>query len=146
MAQLGKATTVKKTFNRTTEVSTEINASPSTIWELLTNARDMPRWNSTVISIEGEIAVGEKIGLKVHLDPERTFKIKVKEMIPNKSMVWGDALGKRTYKLEAKGEKTIFTMHEKIGGLMYPLFAKKIPSFDEAFETYAADLKKEAEQ
>ena len=112
---------------------------------MLTNASDFSRWNSTVISIEGNINQGEKIKLKSTLDPSRTFKLKVKEMIPNQKMVWGDAMGKRTYTLEQKGNSTIFSMTEKIGGLMFPLFAKKIPPFDESFEQFTADLKKEAE-
>ena len=36
-------------------------------------------------------------------------------------------------------------MSEKIGGPIFPLFSKYIPSFDNAFEQFAADLKKEAE-
>ena len=60
-AQSGKASTIKKTFSRETSVSIDIQADPAIIWALLTNASDYPRWNSTVISIEGEIAEGEKI-------------------------------------------------------------------------------------
>lgn len=36
-------------------------------------------------------------------------------------------------------------MNEKIGGPMFPLFAKMIPPFDQAFEQFANDLKNEAE-
>jgi hypothetical protein len=36
-------------------------------------------------------------------------------------------------------------MHEKIGGPIFPLFALMIPPFDEAFDRFAADLKKKAE-
>jgi hypothetical protein len=36
-------------------------------------------------------------------------------------------------------------MTEKIGGPIFPLFARMIPSFDQSFEQYAKDLKKEAE-
>src|ERR1700761_4803215 len=79
MAQNGKAATEKTTFHRTTSVSTDINADPAIIWKLLTTAADYPRWNSTVISIDGTIAEGEKIRLKSMLDPKRTFKLKVKE-------------------------------------------------------------------
>jgi uncharacterized protein YndB with AHSA1/START domain len=145
MGQNGKATTVKKTFSRTTSVRTSINADPSIVWALLTNASDFPRWNSTVISIEGEIQEGEKIKLKSTLDPSRTFKLKVKEMVTDQKLSWGDALGKRTYILEKSENGVIFTMTEKIGGFMFPLFANKIPSFDQSFEQFAADLKKEAE-
>ena len=61
--QDGKATTIKKTFNRQTTVSITINADASIIWSLLTNAADFARWNSTILSIEGEIKLKEKIGL-----------------------------------------------------------------------------------
>lgn len=145
MAQNGKATTVKKTFNRTTTVSTQINADASIVWALLTNASDFSRWNSTIVSIEGKIQEGEKIKLKSTLDPSRTFKLKVKEMVAEQKLVWGDAMGKRTYVLQKSKEGTTFSMTEKIGGFMFPLFANKIPSFDESFEQFAADLKKEAE-
>ncbi len=145
-AQDGKATTIKKTFSRATSVSINIKADASIIWALLTNAEDFPRWNSTITSIEGNIKEGEKIKLKVKLDEKRTFKIKIKEMNPEKSMVWGDSQGKRTFTLDKQNDGSVqFTMHEKMGGLMFPLYAKLIPPFDEAFETYAADLKREAE-
>ena len=146
MANSGKAKTVKAFFSRETTVNTEINADASTIWGLLTNASDFSRWNSTVISIDGKIKTREKIKLKTTLDPKRTFKLKVKEVIPETKLVWGDAMGQRTYTLaEVSANKTLFTMTEKIGGLMFPLFASKIPSFDESFEQFAADLKKESE-
>ncbi len=37
-------------------------------------------------------------------------------------------------------------MTEKIGGPLFPLFAKMIPSFNDAFDAYARDLKTEAEK
>lgn len=145
MAQSGKATTIKNTFNRTTTVSNTIDADVSIVWALLSNASDFSRWNSTIVSIEGEVQKGEKIKLKSTLDPNRTFKLKVKEMIPDQKLVWGDAMGKRIYTMEKSANGTLFSMTERIGGLMFPLFANKIPSFDESFEQFAADLKKEAE-
>jgi uncharacterized protein YndB with AHSA1/START domain len=145
-AQNNKATTIRKTFSRTTSVSINIQADPSIVWALLTNASDYKRWNSTIVSIEGEIAAGEKIRLKSTLDPKRTFKLKVKKLEAEKSLVWGDAMGKRTYTLMPNGKGSVnFSMIEKIGGPIFPLFASKIPSFDASFDQFAADLKKEAE-
>ncbi len=177
MAQNGKATTEKKTFSRETAVSTTIKADPAIIWKLLTNAADFPRWNSTVISIDGNdleiqvkqnaicsfiskapcvdvdlmcidgrIAEGEKIKLKSTLDPKRTFKLKVKKMETNKLLEWGDGQGHRVYAITNNGDGTVlFSMNEKIGGFMFPMYAKHIPPFDKSFEQFAADLKKEAE-
>lgn len=140
------AITVKKTFSRETSVSTDIKADPAIVWALLTNASDFPRWNKTVISIEGNIQKGEKIKLKSTLDPKRVFTLKVKEMNPEKRLVWGDAMGQRVYSLEKTNKGFVkFVMSEKIGGPIFPLFAGMIPPFDEAFNQFASDLKKEAE-
>ncbi|MBL0072450.1 MAG: SRPBCC domain-containing protein [Bacteroidetes bacterium] len=142
----GKSVTTKKTFSRETAVSIDIKADRSIIWALLTNANDFPRWNSTVISIDGLIAPGEKIKLKSTLDPKREFKLKIKEFDLENRLVWGDAMGNRVYTIKSIGNTlTNFTMVEKIGGPLFPLFAKMIPSFDKAFEQYATDLKNEAE-
>ena len=142
----GKATTTKKTFSRETSVSTAIYADPAIVWALLTHASDFPRWNSTVTSMKGEIREGGTVELKSILDEKRTFKLRVKEFVPEKRLVWGDAMGNRVYTLDrGEGGGVHFSMTEKIGGPLFPLFAGSIPSFDEVFERYAADLKKEAE-
>lgn len=146
MAQQVRATTIRKTFNRETSVSVNIQADPTILWALLTNASDYTRWNSTITSIEGTIAPGEKIKLKSILDAKRTFTLKVKEFQEDKKLVWGDAQGNRTYRIQDNHNGSVtFTMTEKIGGPLFPLFAKMIPPFDSAFEQFANDLKKEAE-
>ncbi|AEE50181.1 SRPBCC domain-containing protein [Haliscomenobacter hydrossis] len=142
----GKALTTKTTFSRETAVSIEIQADASIVWSLLTNAADFARWNSTVVSIKGDIALGETIQLISTLDPKRTFKLKVREFEADKRLAWGDAMGNRVYTLSKNDQgNTVFSMQEKIGGLMFPLFARFIPPFDASFEQFAADLKKEAE-
>lgn len=50
-----------------------------------------------------------------------------------------------TLSKNADGSLT-FSMSEKIGGLMFPLYAKMIPPFDQSFEQFATDLKNEAEK
>lgn len=144
-SQEGKATTNRTTFSRETSVSTTIIADPAIVWALLTHAADFPRWNSTVTSIKGEIKEGSTIELKSTLDEKRTFKLKIKEFVPEKRLVWGDAQGNRVYSLERRSGGVLFSMTEKIGGSLFPLFAGMIPSFDESFEKFAADLKREAE-
>ncbi len=144
--QEGKAVTTKTVFSRETSISNSISADAGIVWALLTNAADYPRWNSTVVSIKGEIKQGQTIELKSTLDEKRTFKLRVKEFEAEKRLVWGDAQGNRTYSLSKKEAGGVrFSMTEKIGGPLFPLFAGMIPSFDESFEQFAADLKKEAE-
>ena len=146
MAQSGRASTIKKTFSRETSVSIDINADVAIIWALLTNASDYPRWNSTIISIDGDIRNGQKIKLQSTLDPKRTFKLKVKALQPEKRMVWGDGKGEGVFSLSNDKKGFVhFSMKEKIGGILFPMYAKYIPPFDQSFEQFARDLKKEAE-
>ncbi len=144
-SQAGKAFTSKTMFSRETSISVNIEADPSIVWALLTHASDVSRWNSTVVSMKGEIKEGETIELKSTLDEKRVFKLKVKEFVPEKRLVWGDSMGSRVYTLDKITGGILFTMSEKIGGPLFPLFAAMIPSFDESFEQFASDLKKEAE-
>jgi uncharacterized protein YndB with AHSA1/START domain len=143
----GKAKTTRTTFARETSVSVEISASREIIWALLTNAADFPRWNSTIIELTGEIQPGGKLKLRSKLDPKRVFNLRVKSFEPGVVLSWGDAMGTRTFTLNAIGQNRChFTMHEKIGGPLFPLFAGMIPSFDASFDQFALDLKNEAEK
>lgn len=142
--QHGKARTIRKTFSRETTVSIDIKADPLVIWALLTNASDYPRWNPTIISITGNIAAGETIKLVSALDAKRTFKLNHLMRRTNwfGAMPWGE----RVFTLENSANgMVLFTMSEKIGGPIFPLFVKMIPPFDASFEQFAASLKKEAE-
>lgn len=148
----GSATKTKSTFRMDCAVSINIQAPPDRIWKLLTTAGDFPRWNSTVKSIEGKIALGETVKLKATIAPERTFTLKVNEFVPNQRLVWSDGMapmfkGVRTYTLtpQANGS-TDFTMVEVFSGIMLPMIAGSLPDFGPSFEQYAADLKRAAEQ
>lgn len=148
----GKASSLKSMFSRTCTVSINVRAKPEVIWGLLTNAADMSKWNTTIISVEGKIALGEKISLKSISAPERTFNLKIAEFNPPTKLVWGDGAapmfkGVRTYTLAPKGDGTTdITMTEVISGLLLPMIGGSLPDFRPVFEQYASDLKREAEK
>ena len=152
MSAPGKATSSQSTFSRVCSVTTNIHAKPEVIWGLLTNAANMPKWNSTVISVEGRIALGEKIALKSISDSKRTFNLKISEFNPPTKLVWGDGAapmfkGVRTYTLTPKADGTTdFNMTEVITGLLLLMIGGSLPDFKPTFEQYAADLKCEAEK
>ncbi len=132
-------------------VRCEIAAPPERIWAVLTDAQAFPRWNSTVTSLKGKIALGERLELKVPLDPKRTFRPRVTKLEPNRGMEWSDGMapmfkGVRTFSLTPKGSgRTEFEMTEVLRGLMLPMIKGSLPDFGPAFEAYAADLKRAAE-
>lgn len=133
-------------------VSIYINATPDAIWTLLTTAQNFPQWNSTVLHIDGRIALGETIKLKAAIDPKRIFKLKVSEFVPYTKMVWRDGFasmfqGVRTYTLKAQPSgDTLFSMAEVFSGIMLPMIAGSLPDFKPVFEQYARDVKAAAEQ
>ena len=139
------------TFRQDCSVRCDIQATPEQIWSLLTDARRFTAWNSTVTSLEGTIAQGEKLALKVTLDPKRTFTPKVTKLEPGQEMQWSDGFapmfkGVRTFTLTRKGNGvTEFAMAEVFSGLMLPMIRKSLPDFGPAFETFARDLKRAAE-
>ena len=147
VAQVTPASTTRTMFHRVTEVRTVIKASDAVVWALLTNAADYTRWNSGVTSITGRIALDERIVLRSTLDPKRTFTLRVKEFTPNRRLVWGGSQGERVYEITPNVDSTVtFRMSERIGGVMFPLYAGAIPSFDASFDAFAGDLKREAER
>jgi hypothetical protein len=152
MNMTGKAIKSSAAFRMECGVGVNIRASPKTIWELLTNASDFPRWNSTIKSIDGEIALGKKIALRVTIAPDRVFKPKVSELVAEQKMVWSDGAapmfkGVRTFMLTKRDDGTTdFSMDEIFSGIMLPMIKGSLPDFGPPFEQYAADLKSEAEK
>lgn len=142
----------KTTFRQICRVRCAIRATPDTIWSLLTDARRFTTWNTTVTSLEGEIALGSKLALRVKLDPKRTFRPKVTKLEPEKTMEWSDGFapmfrGVRTFTLTPGADGvTEFEMQEAFSGAMLPMIRKTLPDFGPAFETFASDLRRAAEQ
>lgn len=146
-----RAQTTTGTFRQSCSIRCEINAPAETVWALLTDASGFARWNSTVTSIDGEIALGHKLAIKVPIDPKRTFTPKVTRFEAGRAMEWRDGFapmfgGVRTFTVTPKGaDVTEFSMNEEFTGLMLPLIRKSLPDFAPVFETYAADLARAAE-
>ncbi len=147
----GRASKTKSAFRMEYSCGINIQATPSRVWSIMTNAADFPRWNSTVKSVEGKIAAGEKIKLSVKIAPDRVFNLAITEFVPEKRMVWSDGnaifKGVRTYTIAPKGDgSSDFSMAELYTGLMLPMIAGSLPNFIPEFEKYAAALKREAER
>jgi len=149
--QDGKATTARTTFRLAIAVTKSIEAPTTTVWSLLTDLRAQSKWNSTLTSIEGKVALGERVSFKVPEAPRQTFSPKVVAYEEPKSMVWRLnrwplLVGERTYRLTPVAHgSTEFTIHEVFQGLLLPLIAKSLPDFAAMFERTVTDLKAAAE-
>jgi hypothetical protein len=146
-----KASKSASAFRMECGVSLDIRASAPKIWALLSNAKDFPRWNSTVTRLDGEIAVGNQLKLDVPIS-KRTFTPRVTELKAPQRMVWSDGFapmfrGVRTFDLTEKADGTTrFEMREVFSGLMLPMIRGSLPDFGPPFEQFAVDLKREAER
>ena len=147
----GKAVELKASKFLACQVALEIAAPPEKVMATLTRAAEYPRWNSTVTKLEGQIAEGQTIKLVSVLAPKRTFKLKV-SLGPD-TMTWEDGMpfglfrGVRSFRATrtAKGT-TVFAMSEIFSGPMLGMIAGSLPDQRATFETFAQDLKTEAER
>lgn len=130
-----------------------INASPETIWTILTDAAGYPEWDPNADRIEGTIALGEQIKAFTKLSPGRAFPVIVTEFDPPKKMTWVGGMpmglfkGERVFTLEPTGDGAVkFTVREVFSGLLLPIFGRTVPDLDPVFAEFAAGLKSRAEK
>jgi uncharacterized protein YndB with AHSA1/START domain len=147
----GKATTTRMGFRLAIAATRSIDAPITTVWSLLTDLLAQSQWNSTLTSIEGKIALGERVSFQVPEAPGQTFSPRVVAFDEPKSMVWRLnrwplLVSNRTYRLTPGPRgSTEITIDEVFYGLLLPLIAKSLPDFGAMFERTTADLKAAAE-
>jgi hypothetical protein len=136
----------------TYSVKKTIAAPAQTVWELPTNSASYPEWNSTVVSLDGDIAEGNRIKLVSKVNPKRSFKLTVSEVDEPRHMVWSDGMplglfrGVRTFNLvPLEDGSTVFEMTEVFSGLLEPLISKSIPDMSDSFDEFGESLKRAAE-
>ncbi len=132
--------------------TTTIDASPESIWTILTDAPGYPRWEPNVDRIEGHIGLGEKITAYTKLSPGRAFPVTVTEFVPGQKMTWSGGMplglfkGERTFTIEPQGNGRVeFTVREVFSGPLLPLIGRSLPDLNVAFEQFVTGLKQQAE-
>ena len=146
-----KITQTRSIFSLTCRVENSIDARPERIWNLLTDAKDFARWNSTVAGIDGRITEGERI--RIHVPgSSRTPTLRISGVVPPTRMTWTGGIvpimrAVRVFELTSRnGDSTLFTMEERLSGLLLPLVRRSLPDFGPIFGIFASDLKREAER
>lgn len=130
-------------------IAAKINAPAEVVWGLLTDAPQYTSWNTTIVKLEGKVALDQSIQLVAKVAPERTFGLKVTTFEAPQRMVWEDGngmfLGVRTFTLRKDGDGVIFTMSETFSGAMLGMIEDSLPDFTGDFDTFTNDLKVKAE-
>lgn len=136
------------------KTSISINATPEQVWKVLTDFKSYPKWNPFILSLEGNVAVGNKIKAKI-APPESksmTFKPKVLEFAPNKKFVWlGHLLfkgifdGQHQFELIDNGDgTTLFIQSERFSGILKGML--NLEKTKRGFESMNEKLKEVVEQ
>jgi hypothetical protein len=114
----------------------EINASPETVWKLLTDISRFPEWNPFIRRLHGELKVGQK--LVVFIQPSGAsgmqFKPAVMKVEPNHELRWLGHLivpglfdGEHIFQIESLGNKRVcFHQREIFSGILVPLLKKSL--------------------
>lgn len=135
------------------DATATIQASPETIWAILTDASGYAGWDSGVEGVDGTIAPGETIKVRSEANPGRTFPVKVTDFQPGRSMTWTGGMplglfkGVRTFRLSPAGDgATRFEMREEYTGPLLPLIWRSMPDLGPSFAQFAGGLKERAER
>ncbi len=133
--------------------SRRIAAAPERVWARLVDLPSWPAWNPTVVSIDGDVTLGGTVRLVSTVNRQRTFALRVTELVPPRRMVWASGMplglfrGVRTYALAPAGDGgTDFAMTEVYSGALAGLIGRSIPDLGPSFEAFADALKSAAEQ
>jgi hypothetical protein len=135
--------------------SVDIDASPSTVWAVLTDFDSYADWNPVEISMKGEAVVGAVIEHTAQLSGRKpmTFRPTVITAIPNEELAWkGKVLLPgifdvvHQFRLEpiANGG-TRLHQNERFRGLLIPVSGATLSKTAEAFERANAAIKARAE-
>lgn len=140
------------------EINTEIiiHSTPEKVWQVLTDFQNYPQWNPFIHSLQGKVAVGNRI--KVHLVPPggkgMTFKPTVLAFEPHKEFRWlGHLLfpgffdGTHRFEIIDNGNNAVlFRQSEQFSGILVSWFMKtQSDNTQKGFEAMNQKIKERVE-
>ena len=142
---------------QTIETQIDIDASVEEVWSVFSDFARWPEWNSFVRKIEGTVAEGERIVVKLYPPGSRpaTFKPRVVALQPNDRFHWLGRLlipglfdGEHQFRVESLGEgRTRFIQREEFRGLLTGLMMRLVrEATTQGFEDSNRELKERVEQ
>jgi uncharacterized protein YndB with AHSA1/START domain len=138
-------------MSKSYSVTRSIQAPVQRVWTLLTDVEEQRRWNTTLVSIDGEIVEGGTIRLVSTVNPKRPFSLGVSDVSAPHRMTWSDGMplglfrGVRTFELDERDGATQFTMTETYAGALAWLITRSIPDMTDSFSAHGDALKVAAE-
>ena len=128
------------------EASCTIDRPLDDVWEVLRDVSSYPEWNSGIVSLIGDGSPGSTIELVSEIDPKRSFRVKVVELVDGRSMTWrggaplGLFRGTRRYSLSSAGTSTRVSVREEFTGPLVPMIWRTMPDLQPSFDRFVDGL------
>lgn len=132
------------------EADALINARSSTVWDVITDAGNLPVWESGVTEIHGEIRDGHVIRIRTATAGKRVFRLRVQQL-PGEVMTWKGGIplglftGLRTFRLTPYGSMTRLSVREEFTGPLVPALWKRMRDLQPELDAYLKAAKARAE-
>ena len=131
-----------------------IDASPETVWAVLTDAAGYQEWNPEITGIAGRFALGERITAQVRLGSGavRSVTMRVTALEPPLRMEWTGGLplglfvGLRTFTVTPRGTGAEFRLHLRMSGPLSSLILRSVGDRQPEVDSFSAALKRRAER
>jgi hypothetical protein len=133
----------------------EIDASPATVWRVLTDTAAYPEWNPFIRQLDGELRTGATLDVRIAPPGARgmRFKPTVLAAVTERELRWlGRVLapgifdGEHSFTIEPlAGGRTRFVQTERFSGILVPALARTLEKTQLGFERMNAALKSKAE-
>ncbi|OLF14156.1 hypothetical protein BLA60_03110 [Actinophytocola xinjiangensis] len=140
---------------RRISVTTEINAPVEVVWAQLTDTATFPEWNPFMPSLDGELAVGERLAVRITPPGSKgmTFRPTVTVVERDRTVEWLGRLlvpglfdGRHRFTLEAVPGGTRLTQEETFTGVLVPVLASTLANTEAGFRLMNEALRARAER
>ncbi len=138
-------------MKKSIQTSIHIQASTTQVWQVLTDFENYPTWNPLLLSLNGNVAVGNTIAVDVQ---GMLFRPTVLTYIANENLTWLGKLwfrglfdGEHQLRLVAQEDGSTILHHtEQFSGLLVRLFSRQLDTKTKAgFEAMNLVVKNRAE-
>jgi hypothetical protein len=143
-------------MSKTLASQIDVDASPSRVWEVLTDYGAYPEWNPFIVRAEGRIEVGSRLSLRMQPVGARGVSLRptvleaVEGRLRWRGRLWMPGIldAEHDFRVEAlDGGRSRLTQNEKFTGLLAPVMARPLDRHTlPAFKAMNAALKLRAEQ
>ncbi len=135
---------------QTLHADIEIDAPADLVWRVVSDLPNYEEWNPFIIRAAGDLRVGAHLDVAIRAPGMKPvgFKPRVLDLEPGRLIRWKGRLwvpglfdGRHALSVEPLGaERSRFTSHEEVSGVLTPLLKKTMRASQQGFEEMARAL------